>query len=40
MKRRTYKALALICTGMVFGILPGCVEVYLLNIATPFLLTR
>jgi len=24
--------------GMLLGILPGCAEVYLLNLATPFLL--
>lgn len=38
MKKRAYKAAVLVCTGLVFGILPGCVEVFLLNIATPFLL--
>ncbi len=40
MKTRIYKSAALICTGLVFGILPGCVEVYLLNIVTPFLLNQ
>ncbi len=38
--RRMYKWTALVCTGMVFGILPGCAEVWLLNLATPFLLAR
>ena len=40
MKAKMYKTAALICTGLVFGILPGCVETYLLNIATPFLLNQ
>lgn len=38
MKRRTFKIVALLCGGMVFGIFPGCVEVWILNVATPFLL--
>ena len=40
MKNRLYKTAALICGGLVFGILPGCVEVWVLNLATPFLLNR
>lgn len=38
MKNRSYKWAALVCTGMVFGLFPGCVEVWILNLATPFLL--
>jgi hypothetical protein len=30
----------LLCGGMLFGIFPGCVEVWVLNLATPFLLGR
>lgn len=37
-RRRLIRAAALIVAGTIWGILPGCVEVYLLNIATPFLL--
>jgi hypothetical protein len=37
MKIRAYRFAALCCCGAVLGFLPGCVEVYLLNIATPFL---
>ncbi len=40
MKFRAYKAAVLICTGLVFGIFPGCVEVWILNLATPFLLNQ
>ncbi len=40
MKFRAYKAAVLICTGLVFGLLPGCVEVWILNLATPFLLNQ
>jgi hypothetical protein len=32
--------MALIAVGVVFGILPGCVEVFVLNWATPFLLNQ
>ncbi len=39
MKVRAYKAAALLCGGLVFGIFPGCVEVWMLNLATPFLLS-
>lgn len=38
MKMRTYKAAVVLCGGLMFGILPGCVEVFALNLATPFLL--
>lgn len=38
MKNRTWKYLALAVGGGVIGLFPGCVEVFLLNIATPFLL--
>lgn len=37
MKKRAFRLAALICTGAILGLLPGCVEVWLLNIATPFL---
>ena len=41
MKYCSYKKFAsLLCGGMLLGILPGCAEVFLLNIATPFLLGR
>ncbi len=40
MKACVYKKAALICSGLIFGILPGCVEVFALNLATPFLLTQ
>lgn len=40
MQRRYKKMAALLCGGLVLGIFPGCVEVFLLNIATPFLLTQ
>ena len=38
MTRRAYKVIALLCGGAMLGILPGDCEVFLLNIATPFLL--
>lgn len=38
MRIRAYKLAALICGGLLFGIFPGCVEVWLLNVATPFLM--
>lgn len=38
MKSRIIRGVCLVCTGAVLGLLPGCVEVFLLNIATPFLL--
>ncbi len=38
MKRRNLKVVAMLCGGVVFGIFPGCVEVWVLNLATPFLL--
>lgn len=38
MKNRTYKLAVLLCSGMVFGIFPSCVDVFILNLATPFLL--
>jgi hypothetical protein len=37
MKVRVYRHVALACSGALLGFLPGCVEVFLLNIATPFL---
>lgn len=40
MKTKIYKKAALICTGVLLGILPGCVEVWVLNWATPFLLSQ
>lgn len=30
----------MVCSGAILGILPGCVELFLLNIATPFLLNQ
>lgn len=40
MKSRMLKTATLICCGLMFGILPGCVEVWILNFATPFLLNQ
>lgn len=40
MRRRIFKSVALLTAGLLIGILPGCVEVWLLNIATPFLLNQ
>lgn len=40
MKHRTLKLASLMVAGLLFGIFPGCVEVFILNIATPFLLTQ
>ncbi|MFQ5413845.1 MAG: hypothetical protein ACE5E6_05245 [Phycisphaerae bacterium] len=40
MRKRFYKTAAMLCGGILLGIFPGCVEVYLLNIATPFLLNQ
>ena len=40
MRTRAYKTAVLICGGLVFGIIPGCVEVWVLNLALPFLLTQ
>ena len=40
MKTRPYKFAALMACGFVFGIFPGCVEVFVLNLATPFLLSQ
>lgn len=37
---RVWKWAALVGTGAVVALLPGCVEVFLLNIATPFLLAQ
>ena len=37
---KLYRQAALLGMGMLFGVLPGCVELILLNIATPFLLAR
>ncbi|MHC5111287.1 MAG: hypothetical protein ACYTHJ_15565 [Planctomycetota bacterium] len=38
MQRRVYKLMVLGATGMVFGLFPSCVNKYVLNLATPFLL--
>ncbi len=38
MKMRAYKTAVVLGGGFLFGILPGCVEVFALNLATPFLL--
>ena len=38
MKLRFLRLVALSIGGMLFGIFPGCVEVWIMNIATPFLL--
>ncbi len=35
-----YKRLALLCCGGGLVFLPGCVEVWLLNIAVPFLMNN
>ena len=40
MRKRVTRQMALIAVGVVFGILPGCVEVFVLNWATPFLLNQ
>lgn len=40
MKNKVVRTIALLGSGLLFGILPGCVEMYLLNIATPFLLNQ
>jgi len=40
MNVRIRKWVVLVSGGVMFGFLPGCVEVYLLNIATPFLLAQ
>jgi len=37
-KSRIARGFVLVLTGAVLGLFPGCVEVFLLNIATPFLL--
>lgn len=38
MRARTLRIVAMLCGGVLLGILPGACEVWLLNIATPFLL--
>lgn len=38
MNTRARKWIVVLCGGTLMGLLPGCIEVYLLNIATPFLL--
>lgn len=38
MKNKVVRTIALLGSGFLLGILPGCFEMYLLNIATPFLL--
>ena len=40
MRKRIFKSVALLTTGAILGILPGCAEVWLLNLATPFLLNQ
>ena len=40
MKTRVYKVAALLCSGILLGLLPGDCELFLLNIATPFLLAQ
>lgn len=37
MRIRFQKLVLVSCGGVLLGLLPGCVEVWLLNIATPFL---
>jgi hypothetical protein len=38
MRVRVRKMALLVCGGVLLGILPGACEVWLLNLATPFLL--
>ncbi len=40
MKTRSLRIAALLVGGLLFGIFPGCVDVFILNLATPFLLTQ
>lgn len=40
MRVRFEKAVLIACGGLLMAFLPGCVEVWLLNIATPFLLKQ
>lgn len=40
MRFRFEKAVLIACGGLLMSFLPGCVEVWLLNIATPFLLNQ
>jgi hypothetical protein len=40
MRIRLQKLTLVLCGGVLMGILPGCIEVWLLNIATPFLLNN
>lgn len=40
MRKNIFKYAALLGAGTIFGILPGCAEVLLLNVATPFLLSQ
>lgn len=40
MRIRFQKVILLAGGGVLMGFLPGCVEVWLLNIATPFLLNN
>ncbi len=40
MKVRFCRFTTLLCTGMMFLLLPGCAEVWILNLATPFLLAN
>ncbi|MFQ5463437.1 MAG: hypothetical protein ACE5E5_12535 [Phycisphaerae bacterium] len=39
MKMRMYRWAVIGSAGMVLGFLPGCVEQWVLNLATPFLLS-
>jgi hypothetical protein len=38
MKVRAYKMMMIVSSGILLGILPGCLEEVLLNVASPFLL--
>jgi hypothetical protein len=40
MRIRLQKVVIVACGGVLLGLLPGCIEVWLLNIATPFLLNQ
>jgi hypothetical protein len=40
MRIRLQKLALVTCGGVLMGFLPGCIEVWLLNIATPFLLNQ
>ncbi len=40
MRQRLARTVTIVVVATLFGILPGCVEVWLLNLATPFLLNQ